>query len=46
MRARVFCGDEVGDGFGLGEVEAAVEEGALREFTWPRLAAPRLDERP
>ena len=46
VRARVFRGDEVGDGFGLGEVEAAVEEGALGEFAGAGLTAPRLDERP
>ena len=46
MGARVFRGDEVGDGFGLGEVETAVEEGALREFAGTSLAAARFNERP
>ena len=41
--ARVFRGDEVGDGFGLGEVETAVEEGALSEFAWAREAAAGVD---
>ena len=46
MRARVFRGNEVGDGFGLGEVEPAVQESALGEFTRAGLAASCLDERP
>ena len=44
--ARVFCGNEVGDGFGLGEVESAIEEGALRELAGTGLAAPCFDEGP
>ena len=35
-RARVGSGDQVGDGLGLGQVEAIVEEGALAEFARPR----------
>ena len=44
VRARVFRSDEVGDGFGLGEVETAIQEGALGEFAGTGLAAPRFDE--
>ncbi len=33
-------GDEIGHGFGLGEIELAVEEGALGEFAWARQARP------
>ena len=39
--ARVGGGDQVGDGFGLGEVELAVEEGAFAEFARARARARR-----
>ena len=36
----MFRGDEVGDGFGLGEVETAIQEGTLGEFAGTGLSAP------
>ena len=42
----MFCGNQVGHGFRLGEVEASVQEGALGEFPWSSLPAARLDEGP
>ena len=44
MRSSVSGGDEVGHGFGLAEVELAVEVGALGELTWAGHAAAVLDE--
>jgi hypothetical protein len=41
--AHVAGGDQVGDGLGLGEVELAVEEGALAELARPCLARAQRD---
>jgi len=35
--------DEVGDGLGLNQIDAAVEKGALREFTGSRHTGPELE---
>jgi hypothetical protein len=41
--AGIGGGDEIGDSFGLGEVELAIEEGALAELAGPRTTRLEFD---